>query len=185
MDELYIRKVLDGDIDAFKYFVQQYKDFAFAVAVSVVKNEFEAKDIVQEAFILAFRNLKSFKSKSKFSTWFYRIVVNEALKHANKNPPVASTGPESPGERPEAVAHSVNSFDDAHQKYYIDLAMKHIPAREALVLSLFYLKEYQVEEISNITGWSVSNIKVNLFRARKSFYHVLSKLLKTEKERLY
>ena len=70
MDELYIEKVLNGDIDAYKYFVRQYKDMAFTLAVSVLKSEFDAKDAVQEAFIIAFRKLRSFKGNSKFSTWF-------------------------------------------------------------------------------------------------------------------
>ena len=84
MDELYIERVLNGDVDAYRYFVQQYKDMAFSVAVSVLKSEFEAKDTVQESFIIAFRKLKSFKGNSKFSTWFCRIVINEALKQAKK-----------------------------------------------------------------------------------------------------
>ncbi|UCG28276.1 MAG: sigma-70 family RNA polymerase sigma factor [Bacteroidales bacterium] len=84
MDELYIDKVLNGDIDAFRYFVQQYKDMAFTIAVSILKQEFDAKDAVQDAYITAFRKLRSFKGKSKFSTWFYRIVINGSLKHRKK-----------------------------------------------------------------------------------------------------
>ncbi len=80
MDDLYIKKVLDGQTEEFRYFIKQYKDLAFSVAFSVVKNEFTAAEVVQESFVKAYENLKSFKGESKFSTWLYRIVINESFK---------------------------------------------------------------------------------------------------------
>ena len=70
MEELYIQKVLNGDVDAFKYFVHQYKDLAYSVALSILKNEFDAKDAVQEAFIIEFKRMKTFNKRSKLSNWF-------------------------------------------------------------------------------------------------------------------
>ena len=58
MDDLYIKKVLEGDTDVFRYFVGQYKDMAFSLSMSVVKDEFLATDVVQESFMKAFQNLK-------------------------------------------------------------------------------------------------------------------------------
>jgi len=83
-DDFYITKVLAGDTEAFRYFVSAYKDIAFSVAFSVVKDEFTAADAVQESFIKAFENLKSFRGDSKFSTWFIRIVINESFKTIQK-----------------------------------------------------------------------------------------------------
>ena len=185
MDELYIKKVLNSDIDAFRYFVHQYKDKAYNLAFSVLKNEFDARDAVQEAFIIAFRKLGKFRGKSKFSTWFFRIVINEALKSLKKpgkEKYIADTRTESvdPG---HMETHDILSRDQ--QKYYIDLDMQNIPSKEALALTLFYLEEYSVEEIREITGWTESNVKVLLHRARKSMYHELNVLLSSEKKTLY
>ena len=185
MDELYIEKVLNGDIDAYKYFVRQYKDMAFTVAVSVLKSEFDAKDAVQEAFIIAFRKLKSFKGKSKFSTWFCRIVINEALKQVKKREQDLYEYRDTPHVFAEDISQTLASIKEEQQKYFIDLALQNIPSKEALTLTLFYLEEYSVEEVSDLTGWSVSNVKVILFRARKSMYCELNKILKTEKKLLY
>ncbi len=184
MDELYIKKVLDGDIDAFRYFVHQYKDKAYNLAFSVLKNEFDARDAVQEAFIIAFRKLGKFRRKSKFSTWFFRIVINEALKSLKKTKEkyIADTRTDSvdPG---HVEINDIVSRDQ--QKYYIDQAMHNIPSKEALALTLFYIEEYSVEEIREVTGWTESNVKVLLHRARKNMYQELNLLLSTEKKTLY
>ncbi len=185
MDELYIEKVLNGDIDAYKYFVRQYKDMAFTLAVSVLKSEFDAKDAVQEAFIIAFRKLRSFKGDSKFSTWFCRIVINEALKQVKKRDKDPYEFRDMPDVPLEDIPHSLVSMKEEQQKYFIDLALQKIPSKEALALNLFYLQEYSVEEVSDLTGWSVSNVKVILHRARKRMYFELSKISKTEKKLLY
>jgi len=184
MDEIYIEKVLNGDIDAFKYFVNQYKDKAYNVALSILKNEFDAKDAVQEAFILAFRKLETFKGKSKFFTWFCRIVINESVKKANERDRELNVSNEIPDIAVGEATLSLFSMEEDQQKYFIDLALKSIPSKEALVLNLFYLEEYSVQEVSSLTGWSDSNVKVILFRARKNMYSELSKLLKTEKNLL-
>ena len=80
MVDTYLQKVLNGDTESFRFFVEQYKEMAFKLAISICKEEFSAKDAVQEAFVLAYRKLHTFNRKSKFSTWFIRIVINEALK---------------------------------------------------------------------------------------------------------
>ena len=80
MDDFYIRKVLSGDIQAFRYFVKEYKDMAFSVAMSVVKEEFAAEEAVQDAFLKSFKALGSFNQQSKFSFLFYRIVLRDRYK---------------------------------------------------------------------------------------------------------
>ena len=84
MDDQYLQKVLSGDNQSFTYFIKMYQNGAYAVAISIVKSEDKAKDVVQESFIQAYNALSSFKSKSKFSTWLYRIVVNKSLRLLEK-----------------------------------------------------------------------------------------------------
>ncbi|MDT8402772.1 MAG: sigma-70 family RNA polymerase sigma factor [Bacteroidales bacterium] len=185
MDELYIKKVLDGDIDAFRYFVHQYKDRAYNIAFSVLKNEFDARDAVQEAFIIAFHKLDKFRERSKFSTWFFRIVINEALKNskrAGKEKYINDTRTDYAD--PGYIEIQDNLTRD-QQKYFIEQAMQNIPSNEALALSLFYIEEYAIEEIREMTGWTESKVKVLLHRARKNMYHELNVLLATEKKTLY
>lgn len=185
MDELYIKKVLDGDIDAFRYLVHQYKDRAYTIALSVLKNEFDARDAVQEAYIIAFRKLYKFRGRSKFSTWFFRIVINESLKLSAGLKRERPAGVDSTGVPEIGNADIQDTLSQGERRYFIDRAMQSIPSNEALALTLFYIQENSLEEIRELTGWTVSNIKVLLHRGRKSMYQELNLLLSTEKKTLY
>ncbi len=186
MDELYIRKVLDGDVNAFRYFVQQLKDMAFTIAMSILKNEFDAKDAVQEAFIIAFRKLNSFNYKSSFSTWYYRILVNESLKLKKRSDKFSDELISSPDlDINSSIDEIPSKIDSDIRKTYIEEVIKQIPSKQALALTLFYLKESSILEITNITGWSESNTKVLLSRGRKSFYNNLNLILRSEAKQLY
>ncbi len=185
MDELYIKKVLDGDIDAFRYLVHQYKDRAYTMALSVLKNEFDARDAVQEAYIIAFRKLDKFRGRSKFPTWFFRIVINESLKLSAGLKKERPAGVDSTGVPEGDHANIRDTLGQEERQYYIEKAMKNVPLNEALALTLFYMQENSLEEIGELTGWTVSNIKVLLHRGRKSMYQELKLLLSTEKKTLY
>jgi RNA polymerase sigma factor (sigma-70 family) len=178
MDEIYIKKVCEGDTQAFRYFLTHYKGMAFTLAISVVKDEFVAEEVVQDAFIKAFNGMKNFKFQSKFSTWFYRIVLNEAFMRLKKlkRDMVIFT----PDYNEEVADESVVDLLQAdEQTYMINEALKMLAPNESLVLRLFYLEEENVKEVCEITGWTESNTKVILHRARKSMLLALNKLMKT------
>ncbi|WP_430906582.1 RNA polymerase sigma factor [Maribacter sp. 2-571] len=80
MEAHYIDAVLKGNANAFGYFIRTYQNQAFSLAVSLVKREADAKDVVQDSFVAAYSSLGNFRKDAKFSTWFYRIVVNTALQ---------------------------------------------------------------------------------------------------------
>ncbi|MCF6356429.1 MAG: RNA polymerase sigma factor [Draconibacterium sp.] len=174
IEDLIIKKVLNGDTEAFRYFVNAYKDMAFSVAVSVVKNEYPAADVVQESFVKAFENLKFFKGKSKFSTWFIRIVINESFKSV-QNKKVHYTNLEI-----ELEDIQKDVLQDADRKFFVNEVLKIMSPNESLVLRLFYLNENSIKEICEMTGWDKSKVKVTLHRARKSMEGKLNLLLKNE-----
>lgn len=176
MDDLYIRKVLDGQTEEFRYFIQQYKDLAFSVTISVVKNEFIAAEVVQESFLRAFQSLKTFRGQSKFSTWLCRIVINESFKAVRKEKATISEPASDTAENPGVF----DEIKETEQKYYINLCLKRLPANESLVLRLYYLAENSIKEICEMTGWSESNIKVLMHRGRKNMQELLEKMLQHE-----
>ena len=180
MDSIYIEKVLNGDTDAFRYFVNTYKEFAFSLSYSILKNEYLAEESIQESFIKSFENLKIFRKDSSFKTWFGRIVINESLRKAEmKKRETISVDKISESEI-EFVEDSLLSIKNKEQKFYISAVFEILSPKESLVLELFYLRENSINEINELTGWSKSKIKMLLVRGRKSFYYKLNKILKTE-----
>lgn len=169
MDDFYIDKVLNGDKQAFRYFVRHYKDIAYNLAISIVKDNQNAEDVVQEAFIKAFKGLKSFKKDAKFSSWFYRIVVNEAFTYLRKNKIDFADIDD------QKIALASEEIKEDQRWVSVQNFMRCLNPKESLVLNLFYLEEKKIAEISNITSWSISNVKVLLHRARKNLKELLNK----------
>jgi len=185
MEDLCIQKILNGDTEAFRQLVTKYKDMAYSLAMSVVKNEFYAEEVLQVSFVKAFEKLDSFKGDSKFSTWFYRIVVNESFKQLKKQKAEFINFVEETPDISNDIDNSILNLIKTDQEYYINKALEKISAQESLVLRLFYLDENTIDEISNITGWTAGNIKVILHRARINLRVILTQTFKLDKKVLY
>lgn len=177
MDESYIQNILKGDIQAFRYLVNKYKDRAFNLSRSIVHSDLDAEEATQDAFIQAYRNLSKFRAKASFSTWFYRIVVNESLKKIKKKKlhyiPIDEVLMNDiiPDIRIEAIEH----LHQEEQKEIINEVLEKLKETECLLLKLYYLEEKKINEISEITGLTLSNCKVILYRARKNFAEIYEK----------
>jgi RNA polymerase sigma factor (sigma-70 family) len=181
MDSVYIRKVLEGDAHAYRYFIEKYRDMAYSLAISIVKDSSVAEEVTQDAFIKAYKALANFEQRSKFSTWLYKIVTNEALKKFKKKSlDYTSDISQINDVEYSAINDSVNELTEQDQKYYINLVLDKMLPNDSLILKLYYLNENNIKEIIEITGFSETKIKTILHRARKRFYIELKKVLKQE-----
>lgn len=181
-----IKKVLEGDKDAFRVIVKEYQDHAYTLAVSVVKDEFLARDVVQVSFIKAYKALSTFRENSKFSTWFYRIVINEAFNKQKKEKNITQlTDTISMNEDTSKLNSVFSKMEQDYQRYYINEVLSRLPGNYSLALRLFYLEEFNLKEISEITGWTDSNTRVMLHRARKEMKKLLTDVFNQQKEDLY
>lgn len=176
-DHIYLERVLEGNKDAFRYFIKEYQQMGYSIALSMVKTHHDAEDVTQDAFVRAYKSLRSFKRASKFSSWFYKIVVNESLKHIKKYKGDRKyyEVTESHHDLESNFVDAVGQLELSEKKAEIDLTLSYMKPKEALILKLYYLHELSLAEIMDSTGWSSSNIKVLLYRARKSFVNVYIK----------
>ena len=83
-DETLVARVQDGDMGAFDYLVQRYKERLYATVYHMTGNHADANDLVQDAFIKAFTSIRGFKRESSFYTWIYRITINRTLNHLKR-----------------------------------------------------------------------------------------------------
>jgi RNA polymerase sigma-70 factor, ECF subfamily len=182
MDDLYLRLVLEGDASKFSYFVDKYKGMAFSIAYRIVNNREDAEEIVQDAFLKAFRSLGKFRGGSKFSTWFYRIVVNTSLTRVRSTAPEPTSLDENDaGDLPvENVESTYRNLDLSEQKALINEVLDELSMEDRLLLTLYYLNENSIEEIEEITGIVRDNVKMKLYRARNRFYKVMYGKIKSE-----
>lgn len=164
-----VQQVLSGNSSAFAYFVEAYQDMAITIAHRICGNMHDAEDVVQESFVKAFRNLRSFRSDSKFSTWLYRIVYNTAVTHTKTQMWIGSR--ETVVEEASQLTDNTLeiNMEEIERKEIVSEVMQRMPKGDALLLTLYYLEDNPVKEIAKITGLNEPNVKVKLFRARKLF----------------
>lgn len=181
-ETIYIRQVIEGDLNRFAYFVEQYQDMAFVTALGILGNSEDAEEAVQDAFMRAFRGLSSFRAQSKFSTWLCRIVINVALSRSKKKPLSKYVEDLDLAEELavdiESAYERLNAADRAR---YIRHALERLNPEDRSILTLYYLNEQPIEEIAFILENTRDNIKMKLHRARKKMYNILSQELRLEK----
>ena len=175
-----IGKVLNGDVEAFRYFVNTYKDFAYKLSYSILKDQYMAEEAIQESFICAFENLKSFKHEAMFKTWFSRIVINQSLQKTSSNNHKFQKIDTIPDVESNNIDTALQYLCKKERAKYITQTFNCLPPKETLALELFYINEYSLVEINELTRWSQSKIKMLLLRGRKHFRLKLELLLQTE-----
>ncbi|MFK8039467.1 MAG: RNA polymerase sigma factor [Crocinitomicaceae bacterium] len=177
-----IEKVQSGDYQAFGELVNRHKNMVYSLVLRMVSSQEDAEEVAQDSFIKAFKAIKQYKSKSKFSTWLYKIAYFTAINHLRKNKALTSPIDFDRIENTDDSALDLMNADD--QKAYIDKAMTYLKPIERQLIALFYLEEFSNKEIGKITGLSQSNIKVSLMRSRKKLAGILNALLNDEIELL-
>lgn len=181
-DIYYINKVMGGDISAYSFLVNKHRDMVYTIALKIVGNCEDAEEISQDVFIKAYQSLKKFKRKSKFSTWLYRIAYNSSISKVRKKQIEVSAINEN-------IIENYNTFNDDESEYfeqinfetkrkYLFKILDNLPDEDNLLINLFYINNNSINEISEITGLKISNLKVKLFRIRKKIYIEIMKMFK-------
>ena len=107
-DEELCRRIAGRDAEAFELMVDRHQGRAYRLASSILGNEADARDVSQDAFIRLYESAGRFDGRSRFSTWFYRILVNLCIDHQRKNrwwrrlAPLATPGADDPNENERA-----------------------------------------------------------------------------------
>jgi RNA polymerase sigma-70 factor (ECF subfamily) len=182
-DIYYIEQVLAGQNNAFSYIVDRHKNKAFNLAFRICGNHEEAEELAQDSFLKAYRALNSFKMKSSFATWFYRIVYNTAISHVRLKKKGVLSLEDFPADATDFIGTNTNE-EEAEKEYrnsLVNFALQKISEEERGLISLYYYEEMSTEDIADVTGISKSNIKVKLFRARQKMQEIIEK---TEKKKL-
>jgi RNA polymerase sigma-70 factor (ECF subfamily) len=168
-DNELISRVLKGDQQAFAGLVSRYQNYAFTLALRMVKTREDAEEIAQDAFIKAYKYLADFKGESRFSTWLYTIVNNTAISFLRKKKlEIHSLDNEKVFEytaNKESVMYA-NTIEQKSRQAMVNEAISLLNPEDARIITLFYKAEQSLEETAAILGIEVNAAKVRLFRAR-------------------
>ena len=175
-DQEIIDSVRKGNVSDYSIIVNRYKNKAFSMLKRMLKNEFDAEEVLQDCFLKAYNSLNSFKGESKFSTWFYRIVYNTALSKLSSKK--RKTESEMTSVEDHFNLESVYGADEIEKKDISELVQETIsklPERYSAIITMFYLNEMSIDEIGEVMGITISNVKVMLHRSRNSLRDLILK----------
>lgn len=172
-----IDRILAGDERSYAELVDNYKRYAFTIALKVVGQRADAEEVAQDAFIKAYHYLKGFNRTARFSTWLYRIVFNTAISYKRKKKIHFEDVQDQPVENPERADADTEMKD---KQAFVAAAMQKLNESDQLAIQLFYIKEFSLEEVAEMMGQNMNTIKVRIHRARLRLADELKRILKQE-----
>jgi RNA polymerase sigma factor (sigma-70 family) len=187
-----VNRARAGDEGAFEELVRRYTPRVFKIASRFFRQRSVVEEMAQDAFLKVFTELSSYEGRGSFEGWLSRIATNtclNALRHNKRRPesPVADLTDEETDWLDNKMAAASTAIHESAERSLVaaDLAekvLRTLPADDRLVLMLLDGEETPVKEISEMTGWSESKIKVKAFRARRRLRQAVEKLLQVKRK---
>jgi RNA polymerase sigma-70 factor (ECF subfamily) len=180
------RRVTAGDQAAFELLMRRHNRMLFRTARSILKDDAEAEDALQDAYLLAYRGMAKFRGDAKLSTWLTRIVVNEAIARSRKSRRRAEIirldgEPESNIEAAEADMHDAapeppeRAVMRAETRRLLERKIDELPDAFRTVFMLRALEELSVEETAACLAIPQATVRTRFFRARSMLRESLSR----------
>jgi RNA polymerase sigma-70 factor (ECF subfamily) len=174
-DARLVDRFLRGDVHAFETLFRKHQAYAFNVAYGMLGNAEDAADVTQEAFLRVHRNMQRFRGESTFTTWLYRVVVNLAITELRRRtrsrtqlmediaPPEAWRADEESVEAPALY------LEMGEERETVQRVLRHLPPDYRSVLVLRHFQQLAYDEMCEVLGLTMSQVKTRLHRARKMF----------------
>jgi RNA polymerase sigma-70 factor, ECF subfamily len=170
-----VRRAQKGDKEAFEVLVRRHQYRVFAVARGILKRQEDVEDIAQQVFVKAYFSLKRFDQRAAFSTWLYKITVNECwdlLRKRKARPLVYEADfSEEQSRQFSASEQRADTGPDTSERMAmrqrLDAMLEQLDERDRAMLILKEVEGFSVEEIADSLGLNANTVKVRLFRARR------------------
>jgi RNA polymerase sigma-70 factor (ECF subfamily) len=170
-DEQVVTRVLAGQTALFEVLMRRYNERLYRTARAILRDENEAEDVMQQAYVNAYSHLRQFDGRSKFSTWLTRIAVHEALARARRRGRYTTMDPDNP--HPNHFPMSVDRTPDPERLAIarelgtlLELAIDRLPDGTREVFMLRQLEGMRTDEVAVALSVSEAVVKTRLSRAR-------------------
>jgi RNA polymerase sigma-70 factor (ECF subfamily) len=182
-DRELVRRAQAGDKEAFEELVRRHQHRVFAVAGGILRRREDVEDVAQQVFVKAYFSLRRFDQRAAFSTWLYKITVNECwdlLRKKKVRPLVYESdlseeqaGQFSAAERLASGAQDVSDKLEAQQQ--VENLLQGLEERDRMMLILKEVEGFAIDEIAEILDLNANTVKVRLFRARRRIVNQVHK----------
>ena len=180
-----IRLAQEGNASAFEQLYRRHSGHVYSICLRILKDAGEAEDLTQEAFLLLFRKIHTFRGESKFSTWLHRLTTNLVLMRLRKK------------RHPEVPLDATHESEDEDSRSFMELggpdlrlsgmadrinlnkAIEQLPDGYREMFILHDVEGYEHHEIASIMGCSAGNSKSQLYKARLRLRELLQEELRS------
>jgi len=186
-----VRQVLDGNVDAFELLLARHKDHVLRVVGKHVPYE-EVQETGHVVFIKAYQSLPTFKGKSHFVHWLSQIAVRTCYDYWRQHYRAREVPISTLSERHQDWLEKVMSDESAasfreessrkEAREFLDWALEELSAEDRMGLELVYLEGLSGRKAAELLGWSVANVKIRSFRARKKLEKILTSVTEGQEE---
>jgi RNA polymerase sigma-70 factor, ECF subfamily len=174
-DRELVRRAQGEDKEAFEELIRRHQNRVFAVASGILHRREDVEDISQQVFVKAYFSLKRFDQRAAFSTWLYKITVNECwdMLRKRKVRPLVYEADLSEEQAKQIAASDHGSArrpdisDTLEAREQVELLLEGLDERDRLMLILKEVEGFAIEEIAEVLELNSNTVKVRLFRARK------------------
>ena len=180
-DSALIRRVCDGDPDAFEPLVLEYQTAIYHLALRMVGNPQDATDLTQEIFLQAYRNLAAFRGESKFFVWLYRLACNRCTDFLRQHQATISLTVDNETDNsleleiPDQRFSPESALEQKELRAAIARGLQQLSPAEQEILTLRELNGCSYDEISEILSLEPGTVRSRIFRARKKLCAILIK----------
>jgi RNA polymerase sigma-70 factor (ECF subfamily) len=174
-DETIVNRILQGETDLYEILMRKYNERLYRISLSIVEDDKEVEDVMQIAYINAYRQLANFRQQCSFGTWLTRILINESLLHKKRN------------QRTEQL-HMETIFMDSHNetplsglinkelKLVLEKAVASLPEKYRTVFVMREVQGMSTSETMEALSLGESNVKIRLNRAKEMLRADLQRL---------
>ena len=168
-DQEIIDSIRRGRVRDFGALVDRHKERAMTLALRLVGEREDAEEVVQDAFLRAFRSLDHFRGESRFSTWFYRILYNVCMARVTRRPKKGETvscSDESVDMIESDEPSVLHTLENEEEQAVLQEEIARLPETFKTALTLFYVQELSYDDLASILQMPLGTVKTNLSRGR-------------------
>jgi RNA polymerase sigma-70 factor, ECF subfamily len=171
VDEAIVKRVLEGERDLYEILIRRHNQCLYRIARSILRDEIEAEDVMQDAYVQAYANLEQFEGRASFKTWLSRIAVHQALARLRRNGRFVEWHETMNGDRESARSTPAprtpeDELGRLELGGILAQAIDSIPARHRLVFVLRQLEGMSTDEVAKCIGISADNVRARFHRAK-------------------
>ena len=172
-DHSIIRKVREGDVEAFAHIVERHQQAIFNLTYHMTGSEEDARDLTQEIFIRAYLNLDKVDPRYKFFSWLYRLGVNHTLDHIRQRKPYVLMEDVEAYDRQTRDETADLTADLLEKRVNVRKAIRKLEPKYRLLIVMKYYSAMSYDQMSSISGIPESRVKSRLFEARQMLRNLL------------